>query len=511
MAVTAQRATRREWIGLAVIALPCLLYSMDLTVLNLAVPAISADLQPSATQLLWIIDIYGFSVAGFLITMGTLGDRIGRRRLLMIGGAAFGAASVIAAFSHSPSMLIAMRAVLGIAGATLAPSTLSLIRNMFNDPQQRTFAIGVWVASYSAGAAVGPVVGGVLLHYFWWGSVFLVSVPVMVLLLVVGPVLLPEYRDPDAGQIDLLSALLSLVAVLATIYGIKQIAEHGLGVLPVLAIVTGLLVGWIFVRRQARLTNPLVDLRLFRYRSFTAALVTYTISTFIAFGIYIFIAQHMQLVMGMDPLEAGLWTVPFALAFVAGSLLTPLAARKVKPAYLVGGGFVVSAAGFVLLAQVDASSGVALLLTAFIVYSIGLSPVVTLATDLIVGCVPAERAGSAGALSETGSELGGALGIAILGSIGTAIYRRELADAPLPGIAPDVLEAARSTLGAALVVAQQLGGDLQAALIYVSRAAFVEGLQVSALISAGLAVVSAIIAVAALGRESASDDHMSSL
>src|SRR5829696_7253088 len=220
-----RRATRREWIGLAVIALPCLVYAMDLTVLTLAVPSLSVDLRPSSTELLWIVDIYGFLVAGFLITMGTLGDRIGRRRLLLIGAAAFGAASVVAAFASNPEMLIASRALLGVAGATLAPSTLSLIRSMFHDPEQRTVAIGIGVTSFSSGAAIGPLVGGVLLEHFWWGSVFLLSVPVMALLLVLGPFLLPEFRDPQAGRLDLTSAALSLAAVLAVIYGMKQIAQ----------------------------------------------------------------------------------------------------------------------------------------------------------------------------------------------------------------------------------------------------------------------------------------------
>src|ERR671916_83705 len=223
----AGRAPRREWIGLAVIALPCLLYAMDLTVLTLAVPALTADLQPSSTELLWIVDIYGFLVAGFLITMGTLGDRIGRRRLLLIGAGAFGGASVVAAFASSPEMLIASRALLGIAGATLAPSTLSLIRNMFEDDQQRTVAIGIWVTSFSVGAAIGPLVGGVMLESFHWGSVFLIAVPVMVLLLAIGPRLLPEYKDPEPGRLDLASAALSLAAVLAVIYGVKALAKDG--------------------------------------------------------------------------------------------------------------------------------------------------------------------------------------------------------------------------------------------------------------------------------------------
>jgi DHA2 family multidrug resistance protein-like MFS transporter len=229
---TPSRAGRREWIGLAVIAVPCLLYSMDLTVLHLAVPQLSADLKPSSAQLLWIIDIYGFLVAGSLITMGTLGDRIGRRRLLLIGAAAFAVASVLAAFSTSASMLIATRALLGLAGATVAPSTLSLIRNMFLDPHERTVAISVWVTSYSVGGAIGPLIGGVLLEYFWWGSVFLIAVPVMALLLVLGPRLLPEYRDPNAGRPDVVSAGLSLAAVLSIIYGLKKIAQDGPGWLP---------------------------------------------------------------------------------------------------------------------------------------------------------------------------------------------------------------------------------------------------------------------------------------
>src|ERR687892_216647 len=255
------RAGRREWVGLAVIALPCLVYAMDLTVLNLAVPALSADLRPSSSQLLWIVDIYGFLVAGLLITMGTLGDRIGRRRLLLIGAAAFGVASALAAASTSAEMLIAARALLGVAGATLAPSTLSLIRNMFHHPRERTFAIGVWITSFSAGAAVGPLIGGLLLEHFWWGSVFLPALPVMGLLLVVGPRFLPEYRNPNAARLDLIGAALSLVAVLAVIYGLKQVAQDGVGWAALVSIVAGLAVGAAFVRRQQRPSGRLIDPR----------------------------------------------------------------------------------------------------------------------------------------------------------------------------------------------------------------------------------------------------------
>src|SRR5712671_4098485 len=420
----APRATRREWIGLAVIALPCLLYAMDLTVLNLAVPKLSADLKPTSSQLLWIVDIYGFMVAGLLITMGTLGDRIGRRRLLLIGAAAFGVASVLAAFSNSAGMLIATRAVLGIAGATLAPSTLSLIRNMFADPAQRTFAIGVWITSYSVGGAIGPLLGGVLLEHFWWGSVFLMGVPVMVLLLLVGPVLLPEFRDRSAGRLDLASAAQSLAAVLAVIYGLKRIAQDGPDWLSALCIAAGVTIGIAFVRRQQKLADPLIDLRLFRAPGFGVSLATYTIGTFVAFGIFLFIRQYLQLVLGMGPLEAGLWTIPFAGGFILGSMLTPMIARRVYPARVVAAGLALAAVGFGVLTRVGGTPGVAVLVTGFVVYSLGLAPVFTLATDLIVGTAPPERAGAAAAISETGSELGGALGIAILGSIGTAVYRK---------------------------------------------------------------------------------------
>jgi DHA2 family multidrug resistance protein-like MFS transporter len=497
------RAGRREWIGLAVIALPCLLYSMDLTVLNLALPSLSRDLAPSSSQLLWIVDIYGFLVAGMLIPMGTLGDRIGRRRLLLIGAAAFGIASAIAAFSTSAEMLIAMRALLGLAGATLAPSTLSLIRNMFPDPRERTVAIGVWISSYSAGAAIGPVLGGVRLEYYWWGSVFLMGVPVMVLLLVVGPSLLPEYRDPKAGRLDLASAALSLGAVLATIYGIKRMAEDGFDWWRVLSIAVGIALGLVFLRRQTTLADPMIDLRVFRTRAFCAALATYALGTFVGFGIFIFIGQHMQLVLGMAPLEAGLWTAPFAGAFIVGSMLTTMIVRRIRPGYLMAAGLVVAAAGFALLTQADETSGVAVLVTGFVVYSLGLAPVFTLATDLVVGSAPAERAGAASAISETASEFGGALGIAILGSIGTAVYRGALADSLPAGIPAAAAEAARETLGGAVAVAGRMSEPLGAALIGAARDAFGQSFEVVAAVCATLLMSLAIVAAVLLREEPA--------
>ncbi len=492
------RAGRREWIGLSVLALACLLYVMDLTVLHLAVPAISADLQPSSAQLLWIIDIYGFMVAGFLITMGTLGDRIGRRKLLLIGAAAFGAVSILAAFSTSAEMLIGSRALLGIAGATLAPSTLSLIFAMFQDPGQRTRAVAVWISAFSAGGAIGPVLGGIMLEHFWWGSVFLLALPVMALLLILGPIVLPEYKDPDAGRLDLRSAAMSLIAILSVIFGLKQIAQDGVEPVAVATIILGLVIGALFVRRQVTLADPMIDLRLFRIPAFSASLAVNVLAIFVAVGYFLFVAQYLQLVIGLSPLAAGLWSVPSAIGFIVGSNLAPRIVRTVRPAYLMAASLAIAAAGLGVLTQVGGSDGLAIVVLASIVISLGLAPVFGLTTELIVGSAPPERAGAASGISETGAELGGALGISILGSIGIAIYRGDVVRALPSDIPAAAAVAARDTLGAALGVAAELPSAIGATLVTVARDAFVQGMQVAAAISAVVAVGVAILTLVAL-------------
>ena len=500
-AATPAKATRREWIGLAVIALPCLVYAMDLTVLNLALPAISADLRPSGAQLLWIIDIYGFMVAGFLITMGTLGDRIGRRKLLLIGGAAFGIASLIAAFSRSAEMLIAMRALLGIAGATLAPSTMSLIRNMFHDDEERQFAIGVWISSYSVGGAIGPLVGGVLLQYFRWGSVFLVAVPVMALLLVVGPRLLPEYRDPNAGRVDLASVVLSLAAVLCAVYGLKQIAEDGWQLGPIACVIVGVALGALFARRQLHLEYPLLDLTLFRRPAFCAAIAAYGLSSLAMFGVYIFITQYLQLVLGLTPLQAGLATVPWALAFVVGSMFAPRFVRWFSAASVIVGGLVVAAVGFLILLLTDGSHGLLALVAGTIVMSLGMAPVFTIGNELIITSAPPERAGAASAISETSSEFSGALGIAVFGSIGLLFYRTALVSSIPPDTPAAIVREAIATLGGALAAALTLPEPLGDLLLVAAKASFIDALHLTAAVGAGVLLLASLTSAYILRRD----------
>lgn len=490
-------AGRKEWVGLAVLSLACLLYVMDLTVLHLAVPAISADLHPSSTQLLWIIDVYGFMVAGALIVMGTLGDRIGRRRLLMIGAAAFGAVSVLAAFSTSPEMLIVSRALLGLAGATLAPSTLSLIFHMFADPRQRSIAIGIWIGAFSAGSAIGPIVGGAMLEVFWWGSVFLLALPVMVALLVIGPRVLPEYRDPDAGRLDLLSAAMSVVAMLGVVYGLKEVAAHGVSATALASTGAGVAVGVAWVRRQRSLPDPMIDLSLFRVRSFTTALSVNFLAIFVMIGYFIFVFQYLQLVLGLSPLDAGLWGLPGAVAFISTSQWAPRVTHRFGPTRLVGGGLAVAAAGLALLLPAGPQDGLGWVVAASVVVALGMGPVFGLTTELIVGSAPPAKAGAASGISETAAELGGALGIAVFGSVGVAVYRDRL-DALPDGVPADAAATARDTLGGAVEAAAQLPEAVGSALLSQAFDAFVDGMRLTCGLGVVLAAVVAVVALVGL-------------
>ena len=491
-----QRAGRKEWTGLAVLLLPLLLVSMDVSVLYFAVPFIARDLEPTSTQQLWIFDIYGFVLAGLLITMGSLGDRIGRRRLLLFGAVAFSLASLGAAYSQTAGQLIAARAVLGIAGATLMPSTLALVRNMFHDEKQRRTAIAVWTGGTMSGIALGPVLSGVLLNHFWWGSVFLINVPFMIMLLTLAPALVPEFRAPQAGRFDLVSSVLSLGAVLPAIYGLKQIAAYGVNFTRVLWIVAGVAVGAAFVVRQARSPAPMIDLGLFRSRGFTGSVAMNLVAMFAIVGFAIFTTQYLQLVLGMSPLTAALWS----LVPMAGTMTAAAAARvlvqRFDRAYVAAGGFLISGAGFAALTQLHAHSPIVFLLVAATIYAGGIVGVMTVGNELIMGAVPPERAGAAAAMVETAIEFGAALGIAVLGSVGIAAYRSSLGASAPDGTPPAALAVARETLGGAVTAAGHLPGRIGAELLETARAAFTHGLNSAALGAAIVMVLAAVLSAA---------------
>ncbi|MFD9950757.1 MFS transporter [Nonomuraea sp. NPDC059023] len=484
----------RPWLGLMVLALPTLLLALDVSVLFLALPHLSAELGANGTQQLWIMDIYGFMIAGLLVTMGTLGDRIGRRKLLMIGAAAFGVASILAAFSISTEMLIASRALLGIAGATLMPSTMALISTMFPDPGKRASALGVWLSCFLGGTALGPLVGGVLVEAFWWGAAFLLGVPIMALLLVAAPKLLPECRDPQAGNLDLSSVLLSLVTILPVVYGLKELARIGLTASTLLTLSVGLIAGVIFVRRQRTLASPLLKLSLFANRSFSAALLVGLLVGATMGGMFLLVAQHIQLVEGRTPVEAGLWLVPGSLAMATSSLLVPRLARTLRPAHVIAAGLLVSAAGFGLMSY---GNGV-FLTVGFIVANVGLGPL-ALSYDLVLGSAPAANAGAASSLNETSGELGLALGIAGMGSLAIAVYRGET-----PASLPD---AARESLAAAVAA------DLPADLLGTARDAFDVAMHAAAAFGTGVFTVLAIVTVLLLRHvpPSRSSEHLATV
>ncbi|ANZ39557.1 MFS transporter [Lentzea guizhouensis] len=404
----------RKWAALGVLALALLLIAVDGTVLALALPALQQDLAPSAAEVLWIGDVYSFVLGGLLVTMGTLGDRIGRKKLLLIGAFGFGAASLVAAFAPSAGWLVVARALLGVAGATIMPSTLSIIRNMFTDPAQRTKAVAVWAGMATAGAAMGPLVGGVLLEHFWWGSVFIINLPVMVVLLVFGYIWLPESRDPEPGPFDLVSAALSAVGVVPLVYAVKEVALGGTSWTALVAAVVGVAGLWLFVRRQQRSEHPMFDVGLFRKPAFSGAVGATVIAVFAMTGLVFFLSQYFQNVLGYSPLEAGLRELPLGIAgLVVIAFIGPVV-RRLGRGRAIALGLLVSAGGLVLIgiSAVYASIAVAL-----VVIGGGVGLALTLTTDAVVSAVPADKAGAASAVSETAYELGAAMGIAVLGTV----------------------------------------------------------------------------------------------
>ncbi|TDD87195.1 MFS transporter [Actinomadura darangshiensis] len=488
-------AGARGWLALTVLALPALLIAMDLTALLLALPRLSADLGASGTEQLWISDAYGFLVAGFVITMGTLGDRVGRRRLLLAGAAAFAVLSVAAAWAPDLRTLIAARALLGVAGAALMPSTLALITSIFRDERQRGKAIAIWATCQFAGGAFGPVLAGILLQHFWWGSVFLVAVPVMVLLLVAGPFVLPEFRDRSAGRIDPVSVGLSLAAVLPVVYGLKQLTIAGAHdkVTPALTIAAGAGVGVAFVRRQLKLDSPLLDLRLLRNRPFTAILAALVFAGIAMAGTGLMVTQYLQSVLGHSPLASALLFAPMGLGVAAGTMTAPMLARRMRPSTAIASGLAVSALGCLPLTVAD---GVPAVMAGIALLALGTGPLFALGTGLVVGSVPPERAGSAASMSETSNYLGGSLGLAVIGVAGAFVYRARMDGAG---------GAASRTIAGAVAESHRLPSAQADELLGTARAAFTAGVHVTGLIAAvvfaGLAVLIAASARGGAPRE----------
>lgn len=491
------RAGTKDWLGLVVLALAVLLISVDATVLDLALPFISEDLAPSSTQLLWIIDVYSFVLAGLLVTMGTLGDRIGRRRLLLIGATGFGLASLVAALAANPEMLIAARVLQGVSGATLMPATLGLIRTMFVNPRQRTTAIGVWGALAGGGAAGGPLIGGWLLEHFWWGSVFLINIPVMIALVIVGPFVITESKDPEPGRFDLLSAALSMVALVPIVYTIKETVVHGPSGVLAMSGVVGVLAGWVFIRRQRALADPMIDLSLFTRPAFSTAVVTNLLSIFAMAGVLFFGSQYLQLVLGYRPLQAGLMMLPGTIVNAAASLAAGWFVQRWSAGRVLSVGLLVAAIGAACMLALGADGGPQAFVIGFVLTGAGIGVAITLTSDLVVSAVEPERAGAASAISETAFELGVALGVAILGSVVLAIFRGGL---DVSTLTSDQASTAQGTLGGAMEVSHALPADQAVAFVDTAQNAFVDGMHVAAGATFGILVAAAILAARMMRR-----------
>jgi DHA2 family multidrug resistance protein-like MFS transporter len=491
-------AGAREWAALAVLMLPVLLVSVDNTALSFALPTISQALHPTGTQLLWIVDVYPLVLAGLLIPMGTLGDRIGRRRLLLAGGTGFAAVSAASAFAPTAELLVAGRAAMGLFGAMLMPATLSLLRNIFPDPARRRIAIAVWAGGFSGGAALGPIVGGFLLNHFWWGSVFLMSVPVLVPLLVLGPLLVPESRDPRPGPLDVASVLLAMLAMTPVVYGIKAATASGRPFDGLLSAAFGVLFGILFVRRQAVLDHPVLDLGLFRERGFAGGVTVNVLGNVGLYGFLFMLTQYLQLVAGLDPLSAGLTMVPGLALTVLAGFAAVRAVRRFAARTVITAGMLLTAGGFLLVARLDlsADTGVVAVLGAFCLVGMGIGLAETLSNDLVLTAAPPHRAGAASAISETGYEVGAVLGTAVLGGLLTASYRHHL-DLP-DALGGGRAAAARETLGGAVEVADGAGA-LGPAVREAALEAFTAGMQGTALLMTAVVAVAALAVARVLG------------
>ncbi|OLT30886.1 MFS transporter [Actinomadura sp. CNU-125] len=482
----------------AVAALVALVPAIDLTALNQAIPHLSADLGPTSTQILWIADAYGFALAGLLVTMGAVGDRIGHRRLLLIGTALFAAASAVTAYASSAELLIAARALLGVAGATLMPSALSLVRRVFTEPKERTAAVGAFFGLGAFAVGLGPVFGGALLDHFWWGSVFLINVPLMLVALVAGAFVLPESRGLPTGWPDLPGVPLSIAGVLGVVYAVKETAAHGADEPRVwAAALVGVLALAAFAFRQTRAAEPLIDVRLFRRAAFSGAVLTNMFAMFALVAQSLIFSMFFQLALGWDPLKSGLAGLPGAAgAMIGGAALAPPLIGLAGRARVVALGMAVAAGGYTLFLTVGLDTGYPAMLPAMLLSGLGMGMAMTVTGDTVLASVPKERTGAASAISETATELGGALGMAVLGSVLTAVYRDGL-ELPAGTPAP-VADAARDSLAGAVEAVAALPVRLGARVAAAARDAFVGGMHSALLCAAVLAAAVAVFALVTL-------------
>nr|MCW2728628.1 transporter [Aeromicrobium sp.] len=487
---TARRAGAREWTALAVLMLPVLMVSVDNTVLSFALPAISVDLRPSGTQLLWIVDLYAIMLAGLLIAMGSIGDRFGRRRLLLIGAIGFGASSLLAAYSQSPEMLLVARALQGTFGATLMPSTLSLIRNVFHDPRDRRLAIASWAAMFSGGAALGPVLGGWLLGHASWGSVFLINIPIIVVLIPLALTLLPESRDPDPGPIDLIAIGLSLLTMLPLVFGIKNLAEHGLTDVTLTALAVGVIAAWALIHRLRTSASPMIDLTLFGNRVFTGAIVANLLSLMGLTGFLFLGAQLLQLVLGLSAMDAALVLLPGLVATVAAGFIAVRLVNVVSIRLLVTASFVASATGYAITALTETPTVVSVAV-AFAVMGLGIGMAETLTNDVMLSSVPSSKAGAASAISETAYEIGAVLGTAVLGTVLTSTYRSHLTYPAM--VQWGERDGSFETLGGTVEVAKYYPNEVGNSLLASAREAFDLGVQQTSAAAIVIALLAALV------------------
>ncbi len=495
----------RRWWALAVLCLSLILITLDNTVLNVALPTLVRDLHASTSQLQWIVDSYQLVFAGLLFSAGSMADRYGRKGVLQLGLAVFGVGTALSAVAGSADLLIATRAFMGIGGAMIMPSTLSILGAVFPDPVERGRAIAVWAAMAAIGIALGPVIGGVLLAHFSWGSIFTVNIPVVLVALVGGQILLPTSKDPAPGRMDLLGSLLSIAALAGLVFAVIEGPDHGWTSPTVVgAAVGGALAVALFCLWESRIDHPMLDLRLFRERGFTVGALTLTLLYFAMLGTYFLYTQHLQFVLGYSALKAGVYSVPFALVLVPVSLQTPHAVQRYGTARVAAAGMLVAAAGVAVRATAGAHTGYGLLLISLMVCGAGVGSTIAPSTASILGALPESHAGVGSVINDASRQIGAAAGVAVLGSVWSSSYHTTLArDAARVGIPAGAVTAGRRSVGAAVSAAHGLAPAARADLIGIAKAAFVHGSNVACVVGAVTAVAGAALAYRYLPRPTA--------